>query len=71
MIERKGSDTVMPGDEMQRILQTMGCDTSEGQVQFVAQAANVSAAGVRSAVAGRWLYRREWDLLARELGIIV
>lgn len=70
MIERKDSDLVMPGDEMRARLHGLDCHHSESQVQLVAEKAGVSDAAVRRAANGRTLYRREWNKLAHELGVI-
>jgi hypothetical protein len=69
-IERKDGDFVMPGEEMQRRLVALDCGVSYSQAAFVAGRAGVSLAGAQRAVANQTLYRREWNLLARELGVI-
>lgn len=69
MQERKDSDFVMPGEEMQQKLRALDCHASASQVDLVANLARVSDAAVRHAAAGKRLYRREWNLLADELGI--
>lgn len=69
MEERKSSDVVMPGEEMQQKLRALDCHASESQVARVAHLAMVSNASVRSAAEGKWLYRREWNLIADALEI--